>query len=38
MNVDVRACLYDVQQAILEIESFFEGQPMLFAAYQEVGA
>lgn len=34
MNVDIRACLYDVQQAILEIESFFEGQPMLFAAYQ----
>ena len=34
MSVDIRACLYDVQQAILEIESFFEGQPMLFAAYQ----
>lgn len=34
MNVDVRACLYDVQPAILEIESFFAGHPMLFAAYQ----
>jgi len=34
MNVDIRACLYDVQQAILEIESFFEGYPMLFATYQ----
>jgi len=34
MNADIRTCLHDVQQAILEIESFFEGHPMLFAAYQ----
>ncbi|MGI4885516.1 MAG: HepT-like ribonuclease domain-containing protein [Janthinobacterium lividum] len=34
MNDSTRACLYDVQQAIAEIESFFEGQPMLFAAYR----
>ena len=32
---DIRACLYDVQQAIVEIESFFAGQPRLFAAYQQ---
>lgn len=31
---DVRACLYDVQQAILEIESFFAAQPLLFEAYR----
>ena len=34
MNADIRACLYDVQQAIREIEGFFEGQPLRFADYQ----
>ncbi len=34
MNDSTRAGLYDVQQAIAEIESFFAGQPLLFAAYQ----
>ncbi len=34
MNDNTRACLYDVQQAVEEIESFFAGQPMLFAAYR----
>ncbi|WP_375418057.1 DUF86 domain-containing protein [uncultured Hymenobacter sp.] len=31
---DIRVCLHDVQQAILEIESFFAGQPMLFELYR----
>ncbi len=34
MNDNLRACLYDIQQAIVEVESFFANQPMLFAAYQ----
>ncbi len=34
MNDSIRASLYDVQQAIVEIEGFFAGQPLLFAAYQ----
>lgn len=34
MNDNIRAGLYDVQRAIAEIESFFVGQPLLFAAYQ----
>lgn len=34
MNDNIRACLYDTQQAMEEVEGFFANQPLLFAAYQ----
>jgi uncharacterized protein with HEPN domain len=35
MQPEIRAYLYDVLQAIQEIESFFEGQPLDFTHYQQ---
>ncbi len=34
MDIDLKACLYDIQNAILEIESFLDNGPKEFANYQ----
>ncbi|NVO29761.1 HepT-like ribonuclease domain-containing protein [Hymenobacter lapidiphilus] len=34
MQPEIRACLYDVLQAIEETESFFAGRPLDFTHYQ----
>ncbi len=34
MDENIKTWLYDILNAIIEIDSFFEDQPMLFANYQ----
>lgn len=37
MDKYIKTCLSDVLQSIQEIESYFEGQPKIFAEYQKDG-
>lgn len=34
MDKDIKTWLYDILQSISEIESYFEGQPMIFDIYK----